>query len=164
MVTRIWGHLPLWCRTLFLVFLPCPTGLPSPLDGAGGGEDGGSGLSRGREHCSHAGGAELPAQRPNPFSSPFQALPSPPQRPVAEGPASVCAGRARGADPLLGFVWGSAPRQPDWAGRERGCSGILRLVLRAPPSSSSRCLLPGSLGDRKERTQWQPCEKGTTLP
>lgn len=135
-VAGIWGHFPLRSGTLF--FPSLSHWPPGPLDGARGGEDGGSGLSRGREHCSRPGGSWTPCSNapPHPLPAPDVAQPDPScRRQSRRGRQLFLQGAHGGADQP--WTWCGALDQGSQAGLgEKGGAttpGIFRLVLRAPP-------------------------------
>lgn len=92
---------------------------------------------------------------PNPSSSLFQALPSPPQLLVPEGPVFVSVGCARGGRPTPGLSLGLCTKAARLGWERKG----VRLPLASSglssehPQSSGRRLLLDSRGDRKEGTQ-----------
>ena len=127
-----------------------------------------AGLSRAREHCSQAGGAEVHMQMPRPLPLLVSDI-------VQPDPSGRCQrvqhwllpSVREGADPPLDWVWGSGPRQPSWAARERGCD--CSRCPRACPQSTPACQqapVAGFTGGWERGTQWhagQPYDEGRAL-
>lgn len=95
-------HHPLWSWTL------CPTGLPSPFDGAGGGKGCSPGQRRDEGMATQQEGLN-PCVDTCPLSVPAPGMSVSPQLPVLEGPAFAFLGGHQGAEPSL--TWPGAPDQ-----------------------------------------------------